>query len=116
MSPSSRRVCCRLPLVGSRRPLVARLDVLDRLVVDPHVLDRARSSGDGLADEDDAGRLGAVEVAVVAEGAGQERVAVAVDLENGADDAADGLHLVADLVARALGLRGPPAPCAAGDG
>ena len=37
---------------------------------------------------------------------GQEGVAVAVDLEHGADDAADGLHLVPHLDPRALGLPG----------
>ena len=36
----------------------------------------------------------------------KERVAVAVDLEDGADDAADGLHLVTHLDARALRLPG----------
>ena len=97
----------------SRRAVVADADVLDGLIVDAHVLDRLDLAGDGLADEDDPGRLGAVEVAVVPERPGQERVAVAVDFEHGADDATDRLHLVPDFDPRALGLPGPPWPSAA---
>ena len=94
-----RRRCRRL-----HRRAARRAPRLDRFVVDPHVLDRIDLPGDGLAHEDDPRRLRAVEVAVVPQRPGQERVAVAVDLEDGADDAADGLHLVPHLVPRALGL------------
>ena len=65
------------PAVGCAPLAVGR--VLDGLIVDPDVLDGLDLAGDGLAHEDDACRLGSVEVPVLAQGAGQERVAVAVD-------------------------------------
>ena len=81
-----------------------RGDVLHRGIRDAHVVDPLDLAGDGLADEDDPRRLGAVQVAVVTQRSGQEGVAVAVDLEDGADDAADGLHLVPHRDVRTLRL------------
>ena len=63
-------------------------------------------ASDRLPDEDDARWLRPVQVPVVAQGSGQQRVAVAVDLEDGADDAAHGLHLVSHFDPRPLRLPG----------
>jgi hypothetical protein len=60
--------------------------------------DRLEFAGDGLADEDDPGGLGPVQVAVAPDAPGEQGVAVAVDFEDRADDTPDGLHLVTDGV------------------